>query len=286
MNFPLQGRNVLITGVSRRRGIGYAIAHRFAADGANIFIQHYRAHDEQQQWGGDDLAQVCAGIRAEQVAGALFGDLSADLSQPTSAAELVEAGAEALGRLDILICNHARTGQDGSIFDMTAETLDAHWTVNARSTLLLTRYFAEQFAPQEAMPTQPGVQQIRVPQNEFAAGRVIWLTSGQIMGPMPGEVSYVASKSVLAGLTATVASELLSRGIILNTVNPGPVNTGYMDPETSDRPLGDFDAYLKTLPFGRVGIPEDPARLIAWLASDEGRWMVGQILSTEGGFRL
>ncbi|WP_267895909.1 SDR family oxidoreductase [Renibacterium salmoninarum] len=193
MNFPLQGRNVLITGVSRRRGIGYAIARRFAADGAKIFIQHYRAHDEQQQWGGDDLAQVCAGIRAEQIAGALFGDLSADLSQPTSAAELIEVGAEALGRLDILICNHARTGQDGSIFDMTAETLDAHWTVNARSPLLLTRYFAEQFAPREAMRTQPGVQQIRVPQDEFSAGRVIWLTSGQITRPAAG-------RSLLCGL--------------------------------------------------------------------------------------
>lgn len=286
MTLPLLGRNALITGVSRQRGIGYAIAKRFAADGANVFIQHFRSHDTQHPWGGDDLAELCAGIRADQREDARFGEMDADLSQPSSAVSVLESAVAALGRLDILVCNHALTGSDGSIFEMTAETLDAHWSVNARSTLLLTRHFAEQFAPQEAMQTQPGVRQIREPHDEFKAGRVIWMTSGQVMAPMPGEVSYAASKSVLAGLTPTVASELLSRGIILNTVNPGPVNTGYLNPETADRPLGDFESFLATLPFGRVGVPEDPARLIAWLVSDEGRWMVGQVLSTEGGFRL
>lgn len=286
MGLPLHGRNALITGVSRRRGIGYAVARRFAADGANVFIQHYRAHDTQHPWGGDDIAEVSAGIRAAQVDGALFGEIDADLSQPTSAPDVIAAATATLGRLDILICNHALTGSDGSIFEITAENLDAHWAVNARSTLLLTRYFAEQFAPQEATSTQPGVHQMREPQDEFRAGRVIWMTSGQVMAPMPAEVAYAASKAALAGLTPTVASELLSRGIILNTVNPGPVNTGYLDPETADRPLGDVETFLQSLPFGRVGAPEDPARLIAWLASDEGRWLVGQVLSTEGGFRL
>ena len=76
------------------------------------------------------------------------------------------------------------------------------------------------------------------------------------------------------------------RGIILNTVNPGPVNTGYLDPESTDRPLEGILEYLRTMPFGRFGAPADPARLIAWLAGSDGRWMVGQVLTSDGGFGL
>ncbi|WP_282955665.1 SDR family oxidoreductase [Microbacterium azadirachtae] len=102
---------------------------------------------------------------------------------------------------------------------------------------------------------------------------------------MRGEVAYATSKAALAGVTATVAAELLELGIILNTVNPGPVNTGYMDPETTDRSLDELDRYIQSTPFGRVGTPEDPAELIGWLSS-AGSWVVGQVLTTDGGFGL
>ena len=85
------------------------------------------------------------------------------------------------------------------------------------------------------------------------------------------------AKGAIASATRTVADELVERGVLLNTVNPGPVNPGYLD----DAPA-DFEARF---PLGRVGEPDDPARLIAWLVSDAGRWMVGQVISTEGGFR-
>jgi 3-oxoacyl-[acyl-carrier protein] reductase len=84
---------------------------------------------------------------------------------------------------------------------------------------------------------------------------------------------------------ATVADELVERGILLNAVNPGPVNTGYLDVESSDRSEETLAKVLRSFPLGRFGEPDDPARLIAWLASDESRWVVGQVLNTEGGFR-
>ncbi len=298
-----------MTGVSRRKGIGYAVAVRLAELGASVFIQHFAPHDDEQPWGGDDLDAVRTGIRSALTEGAVFGDVSADLAGPDAAAAVVRAAVGLTGRVDILVANHARSGGDGSIFDMTADMLDGHWQVNARSTLLLTRAFAEQFgdaarpdaagadaagaAPTDAAvaaptPRRPG-ERGDLPAaaiDEFATGRVIWLTSGQIHGPMPGEVAYAASKAVLAGLTPTVASELLVRGIILNTVNPGPVNTGYLDPETTDRPLDGMLEYLRTLPFGRFGEPTDPARLIGWLCTTEARWLVGQVLTSDGGFSL
>ena len=81
-------------------------------------------------------------------------------------------------------------------------------------------------------------------------------------------------------------SYLADAGIGLNTVNPGPVNTGYMDPETTDRSLDGLQEYLASTPFGRVGTPQDPAELIGWLATSSGSWVVGQVLTSDGGFSL
>ena len=143
---------------------------------------------------------------------------------------------------------------------MTAEVLDLHWRVDARASILATQAFAAQHDGREG-------------------GRVIWMSSGQGKGPMPGEIAYAASKAALAGLVATAADELIDRGIILNAVNPGPVDTGYCDP-------GEVTAALpRAFPQGRWGEPDDPARLIEWLASDAGRWVVGQVIDSEGGFR-
>lgn len=101
---------------------------------------------------------------------------------------------------------------------------------------------------------------------------------------MRGEVAYATSKAALAGVTATVAAELLELGIVLNTINPGPVNTGYLDAETTDRPLDEIEQHLASTPFGRVGRPDDPAALIGWLATQD--WIVGQVITSDGGFSL
>ncbi|MEP7763031.1 SDR family oxidoreductase [Sanguibacter sp. 25GB23B1] len=286
---PLAGRTALVTGVSRRRGIGYAVATRLADLGANVFIHHFSPHDADQPWGGDDLDAVRAGVQGALAGGAVFGDRSADLRDAEAALALVDEAHALTGSLDILVCNHARSGDDGSILDMTADRLDAFWDANTRSTLLLTQRFAQlrSGAVPGAEPTRPGARSgERTPVDERDAGRVFWMTSGQQDGPMRGEVAYVTSKAALAGATATVAAELLELGIILNTINPGPVNTGYLDAETSDRDTTDLAALARATPFGRFGRPDDPARLIGWLATDEGAWVVGQVLTTDGGMRL
>ncbi|MDK1326829.1 SDR family oxidoreductase [Arthrobacter sp. zg-Y1143] len=264
--FPLSGRTAVVTGVSRRRGIGYAIASRLAAMGANLFVQHYAPNDEAQPWGADSIDDLLRELRGKLVGDARLDHAGMDLAPADGARQLVDAARDAFGHVDILVCNHAMSGSDGRLLEMTPEKLDAHWQVNTRSTLLATRYFAEQH------DGRPG-------------GRVIWLTSGQSKGPMPAEIAYATSKGALAGITASVADDLIGRGIVLNTVNPGPVNTGYLDDATRDRPSEELEAVLAHFPGGRFGEPDDPARLVAWLVSDEGRWMVGQVLNTEGGFR-
>ncbi|MEV4686937.1 SDR family oxidoreductase [Microbacterium sp. LWH3-1.2] len=285
-SLPLAGKTALVTGVSRRRGIGFAVATEFARLGADVFLHHYRPHDTRLPWGGDDLDAVREALRAELAPGAQLGDMSADLRDAASVPLVIGAAKALTGRLDILVCNHAQSGDDGSILDMTAERLDAFWQTNTRSTLLLTREFAAPHAGAPDPASRPGERVERRGPFAEPTGRVFWMTSGQIHGAMRGEVAYAASKAALAGVTKTVAAELLDLGIILNTIDPGPVNTGYLDPETTDRPLEEIEAWMRSTPFGRYGEPADPARLIGWLATSDGAWVVGQVLSTDGGLGL
>ncbi|MEN0102335.1 MAG: SDR family oxidoreductase [Curtobacterium sp.] len=283
---PLHGKTALVTGVSRRRGIGFAVATKLASLGASIVIHHHRPHDLDLPWGGDDLDAVRDGIRAHLTEGARFADLAADLSDPSTIAGVIDTAEGLAGGLDVLVCNHAKSGDDGSILDMTPERLSAFWEVNTRATMLLTAEFARRRAPQTEEQRRPGDRITGNGPYAEPQGHVFWMTSGQIHGAMRGEVAYAASKAALAGVTATVAADLLELGIVLNTVNPGPVNTGYMDPETTDRSLEGLDEYLASTPFGRVGRPEDPAELIAWLSTSAGGWVVGQVLTSDGGFSL
>ena len=258
---PLHGRVALVTGVSRRAGIGYAVARRLAALGASLFLHHYAPHDRDQPWGDDpDGAEaVVAGVRsALAAADASVDHMELDLALPEAPAQLIDAAAEARGHLDILVCNHARSG-DSPLGTLDAALLDAHWAVNTRSTILLTQAFAARH------DGRPG-------------GRVIFMTSGQDLGPMTGEVAYAASKGALASITKTLADQLADQQITLNAVNPGPVDTGYASPEA-------YEAVRRHFPQHRWGVPDDPARLIAWLVTDEASWITGQVINSEGGFR-
>jgi 3-oxoacyl-[acyl-carrier protein] reductase len=264
---PLRGRVAMVTGVSRRAGIGYAIARRLAAQGASLVLHHYAPHDRDQPWGADPsgLEAVIGGV-TEALADpdAVVWHQEADLSDPDAPARLIESAAETSRFLDVLVCNHARSGGDGPLGPLTAGMLDAHWAVNTRASILLAQAFAARH--DEGRP----------------GGRIVFMTSGQDLGPMPGEVAYAASKGALASITQTLADQLADQGITLNTVNPGPVDTGYA------AFAGHPDAHeivRRHFPQGRWGAPDDPARLIAWLVTDEAAWITGQVINSEGGFR-
>ena len=182
-----------------------------------------------------------------------------DLTEPGAPGRLIDAAGQAFGHLDICVSNHARSGGDGPLGTLTAAMLDAHWTVNTRSAILLAQAFAAQH------DGRPG-------------GRVVFMTSGQDLGPMAGEVAYAASKGALASITRTLADQLADRAITVNAVNPGPVDTGYAPPEV-------HEAVRRHFPQRRWGAPDDPARLIAWLVTDEAAWVTGQVINSEGGFR-
>jgi 3-oxoacyl-[acyl-carrier protein] reductase len=95
---------------------------------------------------------------------------------------------------------------------------------------------------------------------------------------MPTEVAYAASKGALASITRTLADSVADRSITVNAVNPGPVDTGYAPPEL-------LESVRRRFPLGRWGEPDDAARLIAWLVTDDAQWITGQVINAEGGFR-
>ncbi len=226
--------------------------------GASLAVHHHVPHDVDEYGTSDDLDELLAELRGSLMGQARLVDVTGDLGDATTAEGLIPAVRRTLGHLDVLVCNHAHGGDAVSLGDLTASALDRHWEVNTRATLLLTAAFSEQHDGRRG-------------------GRVIWMTSGQALGPMSDNLAYAVSKAALAGATVSAADELLNRGILLNTINPGPVNTGYLD----DAP----QALLDRFPQHRFGEPDDPARLIAWLVSDDGEWMAGQVLNSEGGFR-
>ncbi|GAA4207840.1 SDR family oxidoreductase [Actinocatenispora rupis] len=258
MALGLAGRTAIVTGVSRRIGIGAAIARRLAAEGADVLVQGWRRHDVERHEGGDPdgpdaiVAELrAAGRRAEYV--------DADFTDPAAPAAVLDAGVAAFGRVDILVANHARNTPWAPLAELTAAEVDAAYAVNTRATLLLVKEFADRF--------------------EAGDGRIVLFTSGQQGGPMPLEIPYASSKAALAGMTPSLAAAVVGKGIRLNCVNPGPTDTGWATPEITAEAL-------RRLPFGRWGRPEDAAALVAFLVGPDGGWVTGQVIASEGGFGL
>jgi 3-oxoacyl-[acyl-carrier protein] reductase len=252
-NGSLTGRSAVVTGVGRRAGIGYAIARRLLETGASVLAQAWTPYDTAE-WdaAADEADAVLAGLRE---GGGRAELVQADFAEPGAPAEVFRAARAALGHVDILVVNHARSGHV-PLEEITADHVDAFLHENVRAALLLVREFAAQHDGREG-------------------GRVILMTSGQHLAPMTREVAYAVSKGALHQATKTLAEALIDRGITVNTVNPGPTDTGW----------GLAEVQPTSMPRGRWGEPEDAARLIAWLCTDDAQWITGQVIDSEGGFR-
>jgi len=183
---------------------------------------------------------------------ALHYDDLGDPDAPTRTFATLEA---AVGPFDALVIVHTHCVTAG-LMDTTAEALDRHHAVNVRAPLLLIQRFAERLTS--------------------GRGRILAFTSDHFT---PANLAYGATKAALDRVVLAAARELAPRGITANCINPGPTDTGWMTAEVYE------DARRRT-PLGRVGLPDDAARLVRFLCSDAGGWMTGQVLYSNGGFRL
>ncbi|MEH0109071.1 SDR family oxidoreductase [Tersicoccus sp. MR15.9] len=246
----------VVTGVGRSTNIGAAICRRLATDGWDLVLPVWTAYEQRMPWGTTpgDLDGLVADLRER---GARVTLLEADLADPAVPDRVVEQAREAHGAVAALVLSHAES-VDSAIADTTVQSFDRHMAVNARAPWQLIRAFAAQFPAELA-----------------GRGRIVALTSDHVAFNLP----YGASKGALDRIVIAAAKELGSAGIRANVVNPGPVDTGWMD----DTVRADLTALQPT---GTLGTPDDAARLIAFLLSADGGWVNGQLLKSDGGFSI
>lgn len=282
----LKDKVVLITGANH--GIGAETARRLADQGAKVFITYYHlprkytdeelAEAEQAGIGGDVLyrarqhesaAEVVNRIQAK---GGAATALQADLSDANSIPQLFDACEKTFGAVDILINNHTHceletfdpalvTDENGGVSLTNADSIDKHFVINARAVALLMREYVERYLARSA--TQ---------------GRIVNISTDAAHAHT-ANISYAASKHAIESYSRSAAVELGKYGITVNIVSPGPIQTGYITPE-SEKWLAD------NTPLLRIGEPDDVADVIIFMVSAQARWLTGQLIYVGGGWRM
>ena len=253
------GKLALVTGASRKAGIGAAIARELARDGADIFITYYRPYDQETGLSGDpDEPELL--LDELRRTGRRANGLELDLSDPQAPSTLFDHVEATCGTVTILVNNATYSMRDG-IENLSAEQMDKHYAVNVRAMALLCAEFVRRCKES----TSGGVY-----------GRIINLSSGQGLSPMPGELAYAATKGAVEAFSRSLSAEVATLKITVNAVDPGATDTGWIPSELKTR----LEAGS---PMGRLGMPEDAARLIRFLASAEAEWITGQVIHSRGG---
>jgi 3-oxoacyl-[acyl-carrier protein] reductase len=224
-------------------GIGRAIAERFAEDGAIVVVNHSKSPEKAQQ--------VVIGIQAKGGKAVAF---QADMSRVSEARRLVRETAKQFGRLDILV-NNAGRFMPKPLAETTEEDFDQVVALNAKGP-----YFAMQEA---ALVLKDG-------------GRIVNISTDGTHLSFPGATAYLGSKGALEQYTRGLAQELAPRKITVNTVSPGFTETGMMTDQY--RQIG-----IQMSPLKRLGTPKDIADVVAFIVSDEARWLTGQNIHAGGG---
>ncbi|MGB7998644.1 MAG: SDR family oxidoreductase [Anaerobacillus sp.] len=249
----------VVTGASRQNGIGAAICRELASEGINLFFTHFSIYDQRS--GYEDADENWANEFKKELRefGVEVEAMELDLSDRDASARLLAEVEKMQGALSILV-NNATHCEEVSHEELTAEILDEHYAVNVRGTCMLSVAFAMQLEKMKS------------------SGRIINFVSGQDKSPQPGNIAYITTKGAISAFTTSFATELASHHITVNAIDPGPTNSGSMDKETQQ--------FLKPkFPTERIGTPDDAARLVSFLASDAARWITGQIIHSDGGFR-
>ncbi|SFB57878.1 3-oxoacyl-[acyl-carrier-protein] reductase [Cohnella sp. OV330] len=247
--FDLSGKAALVTGASR--GIGRAIALALAEAGCDVAVNYA---------GGESAARETA--NAIEALGRKAILVQANVGKAAEFDAMVQTAIEAFGKLDILV-NNAGITRDNLIMRMKEEEFDAVIETNLKGVF-------------------NGIKAVTRPMMKQRYGRIINISS--VVGVLgnAGQANYVAAKAGVIGLTKSAARELASRGITVNAVAPGFIETDMTDKLPADL----REAMLKDIPLGRMGRPEEIASSVLYLASDSASYMTGQTIHVDGGMYM
>jgi 3-oxoacyl-[acyl-carrier protein] reductase len=262
----LNGKVVLVTGANH--GIGAATARAFAAQGAQVVI-HFLDEPLPDKW--DETYVALHVVKGRSAAEEIVNQIQklggravvvpGNLAIPDTVPALFDQVEAALGPVQVLVNNAVHCEDPDTIFTTSAGSLDRYYAVNLRGNVLLMREFIR-----------------RCQQRKAGWGRIINLSTDAAQR-FAGQIIYGATKATLEALTRSIAIEAGPLGITVNTVAPGPVQTGWM---TADQ----VKHIMPDIPLRRVGLPEDIADAIVFLASDQARWLTGQVIKVSGGHEL
>lgn len=237
-------KRVLITGVSRPAGIGVKLAARFAEEGYEVLVHGSSQYDQELQYSD-------AGHEAD-----LPDHIIRLKNSDLSVAENIQTLFEEMGQVDHLVLNHAYSTMN-ELGEWNYEEINRHLITNVTASMLLIQAYSKQASD----------------------GCITLFTSGQSKGPMPEEIPYAVSKEAISELGRQSAFILSEKNIRVNVVNPGPTDTGYMDKESEI-----YQNIASRFNQKRWGMPEDIANLVLFLHSEQGKWITGEVISSEGGF--
>ncbi len=241
-----------VTGASRKIGIGSAVALALAESGWDVAATFWRPYDATMHW-GSDFTDADALLDELRVSSPRSVSLEADLSDPGTPARIFDHVERTLGPVTALVLSHCQS-VDSDILSTSLESFDLHFAVNARATWLLVREFGARF------------------RGRHGTGRIVGLTSDHTAGNLP----YGASKGAMDRIVLAAAHEFKNLGVTANVINPGATDTGWMSQELED-------SVRRATPLGRIGLPRDCANLVAFLCSEQGGWVNGQLLHSNGG---
>ena len=245
----MKDKVALVTGGSR--GIGRAICLELAARGAAVAVNY--AGNEQAAL---ETVEACRALGVQAQA------FRADVADPAACEELLKAVKEAFGKVDILV-NNAGITRDGLLMTAKAEDFDKVLDTNLKGA-----YFCMKAASKVMMRQR--------------YGRIISMSSVVGLRGNPGQTNYAASKAGIIGLTKAAAKELASRGITVNAVAPGFIDTDM----TAAMPEKAKEAMQATIPMGHPGAPEDVATAVAFFAQPDSAYITGQVLCVDGGMAV
>lgn len=242
----LKNKVALVTGASR--GIGRTIALELGKQGANVAV-NYAGSEAKAEAVVDELKAL--GVKAFKI--------QADVSNEASVKEMIKTVVAEFGSLDILV-NNAGVTKDNLLMRMKEAEFDEVININLKGVFLCTKAVTRQMMKQRS-------------------GRIINVASIVGVSGNPGQANYVAAKAGVIGLTKTTAKELASRNILVNAVAPGFISTDMTDELTEEQK----EMMLSMIPLARFGEPEDVAKVVRFLASDDANYMTGQTLHIDGG---